>query len=316
MINKDESPIEMNHNNDLELEPNEAVEANDGPTESVDIEPTNPTEIIKSIEEATETVKSIEETTETVNVVEETTEELNINLNKKTKDVTTIESNDLDTRIEFINNDTILENLNIGNINIDYTNNLYNGNYCKILACEEIKKYNTVEKLIYNGKLCVKHTDPLTTNLFLGIAQNDATPGEIVNVLISGISIINVRNKINLPLLKHNNQGQLSVIRDKNNQYIIQSLRIPINKNDLLVLAGTTNDILVGPLTRYYHFNTSNCKGLLSPYKSILITNNLIYNMNYNDQNTILNQKISYGNKLIQVLDINIKTNEIIGYLH
>ena len=202
-----------------------------------------------------------------------------------------------------------------GNSNINFTNTLFNGNYYKILACEEIKRYHAVEKLIYNGKLCVKHTDPLTTNLFLGIAQNDAKPGEIVNVLISGITKISVRTNINLPLLKHNNNGQLSLIRDKNNKYITQTLQIPINKNDLLVLAGTTNDILVGPLTRYYHFNISNCRGLLSPYKSILITNNLIYNINYNDQNTILNQKANYGNKLIQVLDIDSNSGEIIGYL-
>ena len=116
---------------------------------------------------------------------------------------------------------------------------------------------------------------------------------------------MNVRNKINLPLLRHNSHSQLSVIKDKNKQYIMRSISIPINKNNLLVLAGTTNDILAGPLTRYYRFNTSNCQGLLSPYKSIIIKNNLLYNINYNDQNTILNHKISYGNKLIQVLDIN-----------
>jgi len=237
-----------------------------------------------------------------------------MNLNVKSGELPSLECIDLDTRIEIIHNDIPVNNSSIKNI--DYTNTLYNGTYCKVLACEEIIKYNTVEKLIYNGKLCVKHTDPLTTNLFLGIAQNDAKPGEIVDVLTSGISIMNVRNRINLPLLKHNSQGQLSIIRDKNNQYITQSICVPINKNDLLVLSGTSNDILGGPLTRYYQFNTSNCRGLLSPYKSIVITNNLVYNINYNDQNTILHQKVSYGNKLIQILDINIETNEITGYLH
>ena len=213
--------------------------------------------------------------------------------------------------------DTTLSNVCFDNVmnNIDFTNNLMNGQYYKVLALEKIKQYHTVEKLIYNGKLYVKHTDPHTTNFFLGIAQNDADPGEIVTVLISGISLITVRKNINLPILKHNINGQLSVIRDKNNKYITQSFDIPINKNDLLVLAGTSNDILVGPLTKYCHFNTANCCGLLSPYKSVIVTNNLIFNINYNDQNTILNQKNNLGNKFIQVLDINLNTGEILGYL-
>ena len=213
--------------------------------------------------------------------------------------------------------DTTLSNVCFDNVtnNIDFTNNLINGQYYKVLALEKIKQYHTVEKLIYNGKLYVKHTDPFTTNLFLGIAQNNANPGEIVTVLISGISLITIRKNINLPILKHNINGQLSVIRDKNNKYITQSFDIPVNKNDLLVLAGTSNDILVGPLTKYYHFNTANCCGLLSPYKSVIVTNNLIFNINYNEQNTILNQKNNLGNKFIQVLDINLNTGEILGYL-
>jgi uncharacterized protein YjbI with pentapeptide repeats len=213
--------------------------------------------------------------------------------------------------------DTTLSNVCFDNVtnNIDFTNNLINGQYYKVLALEKIKQYHTVEKLIYNGKLYVKHTDPFTTNLFLGIAQNNANPGEIVTVLISGISLITIRKNINLPILKHNINGQLSVIRDKNNKYITQSFDIPVNKNDLLVLAGTSNDILVGPLTKYYHFNTANCCGLLSPYKSVIVNNNLIFNINYNEQNTILNQKNNLGNKFIQVLDINLNTGEILGYL-
>jgi len=314
IINNDENSIEINNNHHIELESDEnmIVEHNEIHNEPVKFIENQADESQTNVVESQ--TDEVEAQTDEVEAQTDEVEKEPCETVKKTKDITTNESINLDTRIEFINDDIIVDNLSFDNI--DYTNTIYNGEYCHILACEEIKKFNSLEKLIYNGKLWVKNTTPSSTNIFIGIAQNDAKPGEIVKILTKGISIVNVRTKINLPLLKHNSQGQLTVIKNNNNQYITQLLSIPINKNDLLVLAGTTNDILVGPNTRYYNFNNLNCNGLLSPYKSIIITNNLIYNINYNEQNTILNQKVNYGNKFIQVLDINSDSNEIIGYLN
>ena len=199
--------------------------------------------------------------------------------------------------------------------NIDYTKDILNGYYCNVIASETVNQYMCVERLIIDGNLRVKHTDNSCRNLFLGIAQNNASPGEVVNVLINGISIINVRKNINLPVLNRNN-GQITTIRDKYGKVSTQSVSIPVNKTDLLVLAGTNSDILAGPLTQYYQYNLLGNEGMLTPYKSIqLNSNNLSYTINYTEQNNILGQKNVGGNKFIQVLDINIQNGEMIGYL-
>ena len=199
--------------------------------------------------------------------------------------------------------------------NIDYTKDILNGYYCQVIASETVNQYMCVERLIIDGNLRVRHTDTSCRNLFLGIAQNNASPGEVVNVLINGISIINARKNVNLPVLNRNN-GQISTTRDKYGKVNTQSVSIPINKTDLLVLAGTNSDILAGPLTQYYQYNSLGNDGMLIPYKSIQINStNLSYTINYTEQNNILGQKIVGGNKFIQVLDINIENGEMIGYL-
>ena len=212
---------------------------------------------------------------------------------------------------------SLLSNVFIEGIssNIDYTENTLNGQYSKVIASRAINIFQCVEVFVINSKLRVQPTDPASRNSFFGIAQNACNSGQSVNVLTDGISKLSVRINVNLPVLTKIN-SQYVPSRDKNGKIITQSVPIPINKNDLLVLAGTNSDILVGPLTQYYQFNAVGNDGLLTVYKSIQINPvNGTYNINYTEQNTVLGLKQIKNGTFIQVLDIDSITGEIIGYL-
>ena len=199
--------------------------------------------------------------------------------------------------------------------NVDYTKNLLNGYYSYVIACESITIFQCVEVLSSNGILQVRPTIPSSKNSFLGIAQNGGDVGQKIKVLTSGISKLRLRTNINLPAITKMN-GQLAPMRDKIGRIITQTIFIQVNKNDLLVLAGTNSDILVGPSTQYYQYNASGNDGLLSVYKSIQINpNNGTYNLNYMEQNNELGLKSIHNGRFIQVLDINTESGEIIGYL-
>ena len=199
--------------------------------------------------------------------------------------------------------------------NVDFTENLFNGYYSYAIASETIIVFQCVEVLLNNGILMVRPTIPSSKNSFFGIAQNDGDAGQKIKVLTGGVSKLRLRKNINLPAITKIN-GQLTPIRDKIGKIITQSISIPINKNDILVLAGTNSDILVGPSTQFYQYNAIGNEGLLTVYKSIQInTNNITYNINYTEQNIALGLKSTQNRRFVQVLDINNETGEIIGYL-
>jgi hypothetical protein len=215
--------------------------------------------------------------------------------------------------------DSLLSNVSIGGFssNIDYTQSPLNGYYSTVFCNQPILTNVAVEITFVSGKIIAQPTNPASRNAFFGIAQPPTSSnGTTINVLTQGVSYIAVRNQINLPVLVRSNTGQLVALRDASGKIITQTVVIPLNKDDLLVLAGTNSDILVGPLTQYYSFNAIGNNGLLTVYKTIQINQATgSYLINSVDQNTIQAQKLINGGKFIQVLEIENDSGRVIGFI-
>jgi len=204
----------------------------------------------------------------------------------------------------------------IKNINkIDYSNMLFNGKISTVMAGLKIEAYQCVECYVQNSNLYVRPTDPMSSSPFFGIAQNSVIEGGIVEVLTEGISYVNVKNTIELPILKRVT-NQIIFASDNKNNVFKQNFNLNIEKDDLLVLTGTLNDILIGPSTKYYQFNNSNINGSLSLYKSIQIN---FQTVSYALNNTLLlshnKKKMIKNNEFITVLDVD-SSGRVIGLLN
>jgi hypothetical protein len=213
--------------------------------------------------------------------------------------------------------DSLLSNVSIIGVvsNVDYTQSPLNGYYSTAFCNQPIPVNLAVEIQYVSGKIIVQPTDPSSRNPFFGIAQSSSVDG-VVNVLTQGVSAVAVRNVINLPVLIRSPTGTWIAARDQTGKIITRPLVVPILKNDLLVIAGTNSDILVGPLTQYYQFNAIGNNGLLTVYKTIQVNQaNGSYVIVSVDQNTVLAQKLINGGKFIQVLDVDSSGNNVIGYL-
>jgi hypothetical protein len=214
--------------------------------------------------------------------------------------------------------DSLLSNVSIGGFssNINYTQSPLNGYYSTVFCNQTILTNVAVEITYVSGKIIAQPTNPASRNAFFGIAQPPTSSNGTINVLTQGVSYIAVRNQINLPVLFRSNTGQWVPLRDASGKIITQTVVIPLNKDDLLVLAGTNSDILVGPLTQYYSFNAIGNNGLLTVYKTIQINQTTgTYLINSVDQNTIHAQKIINGGKFIQVLEIENDSGRVIGFI-
>ena len=204
----------------------------------------------------------------------------------------------------------------ISNINkTDYINSPLNGKISCVTAGVDIESYQCVECYINNGKLLVRPTNPTTKSPFLGIAQNSVLEGGIVEVLTEGITYLNVKNIIELPILKRVG-NQIIFASDNKNNIFTQNITMNIEKNDILVLTGSSNDILIGPSTKYFQFNRLNTVGSLTLYKSIQIN---FQSGSYllNNSHLLLHQskKMFKNNQFITVLDIE-ENGKIIGLLN
>jgi len=177
-----------------------------------------------------------------------------------------------------------------------------------------LRNFVALEVYFSSGKIITQPTEPASRNAFFGIAQPPNSSKGTINVLTQGVSYVAVRNQINLPVLVRSNTGQWVALRDASGKIITQTVVIPIYKDDLLVLAGTNSDILVGPLTQYYSFNAIGNNGLLTVYKTIQINQATgTYLINSVDQNTIQAQKLINGGKFIQVLQI--ESGRVMGFI-
>jgi hypothetical protein len=213
--------------------------------------------------------------------------------------------------------DSLLSNVSIGGFssNIDYTQSPLNGYYSTVFSNQPILNNAAVEITLVSGKIIAQPTNPASRNAFFGIAQPPTSSNGTISVLTQGVSYIAVRNQINLPVLNRSTTGWVP-LRDASGKIITQTVAIPLYKDDLLVLAGTNSDILVGPLTQYYAYNAIGNNGLLTVYKTIQINQaNGTYLINSVDQNTIQAQKIINGGKFIQVLQIEIDSGRVIGFI-
>ena len=214
--------------------------------------------------------------------------------------------------------DSLLSNVSVIGVssNVDYTKNPLNGYYSTAFCNQPITVNSAVEILYVSGKIMVQPTDSSSRNPFFGIAQSNTLADGTLPVLTQGVSVVAVRNIINLPVLVRSNTGTWIAARDTTGKIITRPLVVPIYKNDLLVVAGTNSDILVGPLTQYYQFNAVGNNGLLTVYKTIQVNQtNGSYTILSVDQNTVLAQKLINGGKFIQVLDIDNLTGSVIGFI-
>jgi len=212
--------------------------------------------------------------------------------------------------------DSLLSNVSIGGLssNVDFTESPLNGYYSTVFCNQPILTNVALEVYFSSGKIITQPTEPASRNAFFGIAQPPNSSKGTINVLTQGVSYVAVRNQINLPVLVRSNTGQWVALRDASGKIITQTVVIPIYKDDLLVLAGTNSDILVGPLTQYYSFNAIGNNGLLTVYKTIQINQATgTYLINSVDQNTIQAQKLINGGKFIQVLQI--ESGRVMGFI-
>ena len=204
----------------------------------------------------------------------------------------------------------------IKNINkIDYSCSLFNGKISTVMAGLKIEAYQCVECYVQNSNLYVRPTDPMSSSPFFGIAQNSVIEGGIVEVLTEGISYVNVKNTIELPILKRAT-NQIIFASDNKNNVFKQNFNLNIEKDDLLVLTGTLNDILIGPSTKYYQFNNSNINGSLSLFKSIQINFQTVsYALNNTQLLSHKSKKMVRNNEFITVLDVD-SSGRVIGLLN
>ena len=204
----------------------------------------------------------------------------------------------------------------MNNINkIDYSTSLFNGKISTVKAGVNIEEYQCVECYISSGNLFVRPTNPLSSSPFFGIAQSSVLEGDVVEVLTEGISYINVKKSIELPILKRV-ANQLIFATDNKNNVFKQNLNLNIEKDDIVVLTGSANDILIGPSSKYFQFNNVNTHGTLSLYKSIQINfQSGSYILNDTNLQNYKLKKTLRNNEFITVLDVD-TNGRIIGLLN
>lgn len=204
----------------------------------------------------------------------------------------------------------------MNNINkLDYLTSPLNGKISNVKAGLNIDAYQCVECYTMNGNLFVRPTDCLSSSPFFGIAQNSVSEGGIVEVLTEGITYINVKKSIELPILKRV-ANQLIFATDNKNNIFKQNFNLNIEKDDIVVLSGSSNDILIGPTTKYFQFNNANINGALSVYKSVQINfHSGSYVLNNAQLQTYKSKKMLRNNEFITVLDIDSK-GRVIGLLN
>ena len=202
------------------------------------------------------------------------------------------------------------------NINkTEYLTTPLNGKISAVTAGTNIEAYQCVECYVNNGKLFVRPTSPFTKSPFFGIAQKSVLEGEIIDVLTEGISYLNVKNIIELPILKRVGNQIIFATDNKNNMFK-QNFNLNIEKDDILVLTGSSNDILIGPSTKYFQFNNVNTNGSLTLYKSIQINfQSGSYVLNNSHLQTHQSKKMFKNNQFITVLDID-ENGQIMGLLN
>jgi len=214
--------------------------------------------------------------------------------------------------------DSLLSNVTIEGIRVnsvvDYTHDPLNGRYSKAIIEGNVSAFDLVESFFENGALRIRPVKSGNRSPLFGIAQESGTTGQAINVLNEGISKVNVRGSINLPQLTKVN-GQCVYVRDASGKIVTQQVNIPIYKDDLLTIAGTNNDILVGGLTPYYQFNATENDGRTSVYKALRINPlNCNYTIDTTQQNTAQTQRPYKDGRFITVMEV-LGQDQVIGHL-
>jgi hypothetical protein len=189
---------------------------------------------------------------------------------------------------------------------IDYTKSSTAGIQAIVYAGESITQYQGVEVFIKNDQTFVRPFSPLSNSPFFGVAQHDASIGEEITIITSGITKIQVFKNINLPYLIRSGNQCVFAKNQKNGTVMTQITSVPINTNDILVGYGTSSDTLSGPNSVIYSVNKSNnTAGRFIVHKKILINQSQCkFVIDSIDSNNIQTRKgINTHGRTITVLD-------------
>lgn len=199
---------------------------------------------------------------------------------------------------------------------VDYLDTTLSGKYSRVTAGHKVEAYSPVECQIVDGRLCVFPTNVNSYSPFFGIAQNAAEVGGPVLVLNEGISKVRVHKKINVPVLRKVGL-QFVYAKDQKNKIITQTATLPIEKNDLLVISSSIDDILIGTHSRFHDLNLelSTMIGMMSPYKAIGVDTKMgSCIVDQSEQNRIQKgKKLANMSSFITVLDPTLDEETVIA---